>query len=226
MDGRRRTLSLAHGRRLGVLICVLAFAYSAMAPAGRADVAAAPSVTFALGSAAMQQAERLAVAHWGVPVCGGVVDIKWTTLDSPINATSSWLATDPNAPFADPANNTQCEIDLNIAQSFDWPKFCTVVIHEFGHLTGHEHSPDPNDIMSPYYTQPAPECTDGSSAPDVAVPVSSASTTTTQPVSAPSRRSTMRARKAAAKCRRARRSKKASAAAKRAACRTARQRTA
>lgn len=224
MDARPRTPSLALGRRLGVFICVLAFACSIMSAAARADVVASPSTTFAVGSAPMQQAERLAVRHWGATVCGGSVDVKWTTLDADVNATSSWLATDSNAPFADPAHNTLCEVDLNSTQTFDWPKFCTVVIHEFGHLTGHPHSDNANDVMSAYYSTPAPECTDGSTATDFAVPLPSSTSSSAQPASLPANRSTTRAaaRKAAAKCRRVRRSKKASAAAKRAACRAAR----
>ena len=33
----------------------------------------------------------------------------------------------------------------------DWERYCAIVIHEWGHLTGHRHSANPRSIMYPTY---------------------------------------------------------------------------
>jgi hypothetical protein len=115
-----------------------------------------PEAVFAVGSAPMQQAIALAKAHWGTNPCGGNVDIVWDGLDAEINAQSTW--SNPRSPYDNADLNNDCKVEFNQAASFDWPKFCTVTIHEFGHLSGKPHSPDANDIMAAYYNKPAPEC--------------------------------------------------------------------
>jgi len=115
-----------------------------------------PEVVFAVGSAPMQEAIQLAKAHWGTNPCGGTVNIVWDNLDADINAQSTW--SNPRSAYDNPDLNNDCQVEFNSIASFDWPKFCTVTIHEFGHLSGKPHSPDSNDIMAPYYNTPAPEC--------------------------------------------------------------------
>ena len=115
-----------------------------------------PEVVFAVGSPPMQLAQQLAKAHWGTDPCGGQVNVVWTSLAADINAQSSW--TNPRSAYDNADLNNDCTVDFNPTASFDWPKFCTVTIHEFGHLSGKAHSPDPNDIMAAYYNKPAPEC--------------------------------------------------------------------
>jgi len=39
-----------------------------------------------------------------------------------------------------------------------WRKFCSVMVHEYGHLAGQGHSPDPADIMFPRYVKPFGGC--------------------------------------------------------------------
>jgi hypothetical protein len=58
----------------------------------------------------------------------------------------------------DPSTYSDCSITYNLDVDWDWPKLCTVVEHELGHLSGHDHVNDPHDVMSPYYVFPAPEC--------------------------------------------------------------------
>jgi hypothetical protein len=43
--------------------------------------------------------------------------------------------------------------------TFDWAQFCTVLVHEYGHLTGHPHTADGDGVMSPIYRAPLPACT-------------------------------------------------------------------
>jgi Matrixin len=96
------------------------------------------------------QARQIADAHWGFDPCHGDIAISWGTLPADQNAISSWL--NQHADYGDPDNNTQCSVVFNTLQDWDWPKFCTVFVHEFGHLAGNPHSDDPDDVMFAYYT--------------------------------------------------------------------------
>lgn len=97
------------------------------------------------------EAWSIATAHYGVP-CGGPVAISWNHAGSSVNARSTWMTADTR----DPSNYTECAITFNYDVAWDWPKLCTVMEHEVGHLTGHVHEEDA--IMSTYYNGPSPEC--------------------------------------------------------------------
>ena len=105
----------------------------------------------------MSTAHGLAVSRWGVEACGGQVSVTWAHMGAGINARSQWMSTDVH----NPATYSQCSITYNLDVDWDWPKLCTVVEHELGHLSGHEHVNDPRDVMSPYYVYPSPECAAG-----------------------------------------------------------------
>jgi hypothetical protein len=84
---------------------------------------------------------------------------------------------------ADPSTYSDCSISYNLDVDWDWPKLCTVVEHEMGHLSGHDHVNDPHDVMSPYYVYPSPECGAGTAAATPAAtpdptPVASSSAST------------------------------------------------
>ena len=116
--------------------------------AGAVPVPAADALTTA--------AHALAVA-WGVEPCSGQVAVTWAHMGSGINARSTWMSVD----IHNPATYSQCSIAYNLDIDWDWPKLCTVIEHELGHLAGHEHVNDPHDVMSPYYVFPSPECATG-----------------------------------------------------------------
>src|SRR4051794_40358002 len=121
----------------------------------------------------MQTAQGIARQHWGVDPCGGQVAISWTPLAPQINATSTW--TNPRSSYDDPQLNGDCHIEFNSTMTFDWPKFCTVLVHEYGHLSGKPHSPDAHDVMAAFYLDALPECADpGASAPSSAPPAPAA----------------------------------------------------
>ena len=124
-----------------------------------------PQVPVPASDALTTTAHALAVAHWGVDPCAGQVTVTWAHMGSGINARSTWMSYD----IHNPATYTQCAISYNLDVDWDWPKLCTVIEHELGHLAGHDHVNDPHDVMSPYYVYPTPECAAGATAP-VAAP--------------------------------------------------------
>lgn len=118
-----------------------------------------------VGSPRLNAALALAVSHWGATPCGGQEQISWVAQAPQINAASTW--SNPTDLYANASQNTDCAIALNPAAQWDWPKFCTVVVHEVGHLDGQQHSADPTNVMTPVYNQPVAEC---AAAPDPQAP--------------------------------------------------------
>lgn len=121
-----------------------------------AHSAAPPSMRFPVGSPAMATAQGIARMAWGADACGGQVAIRWARMAPLINAGASWA--NDGGIWSSPAANTDCSVVLNAAVAFDWPKLCTVLVHEYGHLTGHRHSPNPRSVMYAYYVRPYPPC--------------------------------------------------------------------
>ena len=115
-----------------------------------------PETAFAVGSQPFQTAQAVARAHWGTDACGGQVALSWEVLEDDINAQSSW--TNPSSAYDHPQLNGSCKIVFNIRAEYDWAKFCTVVVHEYGHLNGKPHAADPGDVMAAFYTVPLGAC--------------------------------------------------------------------
>jgi hypothetical protein len=127
----------------------------AAAPAAAAD---SPATRWPAGGGTLRVAMSLGAERWGFSPCAGKVAVGWAALGNATNA-RSWWANDVD-PFSAPSANVDCEIALSTQVDWDWPKLCTVVIHEVGHLTGHDHVDDPDDLMNATYLRPAPECAD------------------------------------------------------------------
>ena len=134
------------------LVCALLAI--AMLPAA---AQAATTVPVPASDALTTSAHALAVAHWGADPCSGQVAVTWAHMGAGINARSQWMSVDVH----NPATYSQCSITYNLDVDWDWPKLCTVIEHELGHLAGHEHVNDPHDVMSPYYVYPSAECAAG-----------------------------------------------------------------
>ena len=149
---------------LAVLVMLVFGADSALAdsytaqptPLYYANDMVSPAVVFPIGGPAMLKARAIADQNWGYDPCGGNVAITWSTAAPSVNATATW--SNPTDAYADPQQNSDCSVAFNDQQAYDWPMLCTVFVHEFGHLTGHQHSTDQNDVMFPYYTQPIAVC--------------------------------------------------------------------
>jgi hypothetical protein len=143
--------------RLAALLAASTIALlSALVGAAGASAADSPVDVFGPATAPETLAREIAVAYWGVDPCGGQVTIVWTDQDPDLNATAVW----GNAvgDYTDALSNDQCQIRFNPEVAFTWPKFCTVMVHEYGHLAGHDHSDDPRDVMYPLYMGPIGVC--------------------------------------------------------------------
>jgi matrixin len=139
---------------LARLIVCAALALVALPTAALADDGEPPAVPVPAADSLMATAHSLAVARWATDPCGGQVTMSWSHMGIGINARSQWMSVDVN----DPSTYSDCAITYNLDVDWDWPKLCTVVEHELGHLSGHDHVNDPHDVMSPYYVFPAAEC--------------------------------------------------------------------
>src|SRR4051812_4311460 len=147
-----------------------------------------PQVPVPASDALTTTAHALAVAHWGVDPCAGQVTVTWAHMGAGINARSTWMSYD----IHNPATYSQCAISYNLDVDWDWPKLCTVIEHELGHLAGHDHVDNPHDVMSPYYVYPTPECAAASAPASAPAPV----TTAEAPAVAPAASKAMTKKKA------------------------------
>src|SRR3954452_4983525 len=187
--------------RLGALAATLLLALAVLAAPARAD-GASPAARWPVGGPALRTAMDLAAGHWGMTPCAGRVALRWAPLPGTINAQSSW-ANDVD-PYLQPSRNTECDIALNVAQDWDWPMLCTVMVHEVGHLTGHDHVDDPDDVMSASYVAPVQECVATPAPPEggAPAPATAAKTTAAAPRTAAKAKTPKRAATKAKKARR------------------------
>jgi hypothetical protein len=117
-----------------------------------------PERRFPIDGPAVAASRRVAVAHWGAEPCGGQVEMVWTALPAGTNAVATWR--NPFHAWNAPRENFDCRIQLNANGMFDFPKLCTVITHEFGHLLGRPHTPERGQLMSAYYERPIQPCVD------------------------------------------------------------------
>jgi Matrixin len=155
---------LSAARRLcAVSIAAAAFGTAAQAHADDSP----PAVRFGPGTQAESVARQIARDAWGGEPCGGQVTVTWGPLEASVNATSTWM--NPTDPYANPSQNYDCNVEFNTGADFDWTKYCTVMVHEYGHLHGQQHSDDKSSVMYPEYEDdhawPACESTADPTAP-------------------------------------------------------------
>jgi hypothetical protein len=213
MDGTR-----TRPRLLATLLVLAAtLAVALVPPTASADgddaTAMPPAARWPAGGSTLRTALTMGAEHWAMSPCRGRVTIAWSGALGPgTNAQSTWASPGID-PYAKPARNSDCSIVLATTVPWDWPKLCTVVIHEVGHLTGHDHVDDPSDIMYYAYMEPAPECAatpEPSETGPPPAPVSTVARTTAEPKTPKgSRRPAVRKRRPA-KARKTRRRSSAS----------------
>lgn len=99
---------------------------------------------------ATSHAQADARAYWQADPCAGNVIVGYgPTFRPTAEASAGWRLTDPF---------TECRITINPWRVRTWPHLCRTIVHEYGHLTGHEHSTDPSDVMYPVYRGPIGAC--------------------------------------------------------------------
>jgi hypothetical protein len=94
---------------------------------------------------------------WGEEPCGGSYRIELTTLPGEVRGHSSWREPASSlGPFTTPSGTwTDCVIQVPAtawtaeAVASEWSDACSVVLHEWGHLTGHPHSDVPGEPAEP-----------------------------------------------------------------------------
>jgi len=97
------------------------------------------SVVWPMDSPAMALAVHVAVTYWGEVPCGevGGVTLTWGTEDPGVLGFARWQRdTYTGAPI-------KCDVALNPLPAgrawHGWGELCATVVHEYGHLVGHEH---------------------------------------------------------------------------------------
>ena len=173
MDGRSRSrTTTSHALRAASLVLAAAAFFSTAA--ARAD-GAVP-----VDAGQVHAASDIAKTYWHATPCADQVAVGWSALDATVNATSTW--SNPVDAYSAPEQNAQCSITFNSALSWDWTRFCSILVHEYGHLTGHPHSADPADVMYAYYVAPVAECVAAAPAEPATAPSLTASAAALPPV--------------------------------------------
>lgn len=86
---------------------------------------------------------QIAENAWGP--CDGPITISRAPLDN--HALGRVIMVDANiCADGNPFNNT---ILITTKWRFSWQRYCTVLVHEDGHLHGRDHSLNPRSIMAP-----------------------------------------------------------------------------
>jgi Matrixin len=150
---RKREREISLGRTVGR--ATAAATILALAATGAAGAASGRRAHFSADAGVVQAAYALAVGYWHRTPCAGNVAFGWTDAPGSRMATAYWTS-DRSGDFTRYRN---CHIVLHRTVASDWPTFCTIVLHEMGHLTGHGHVRDRGSVMYPFYLGPRGPCT-------------------------------------------------------------------
>lgn len=71
------------------------------------------------------------------PVPCAAVEIRWG--QPPDAGVDAWTRRDVEP----------CVVNFREGAGFDWPVFCSLMVHEYGHLAGLDHSDNPLSVMRP-----------------------------------------------------------------------------
>lgn len=93
----------------------------------------------------IDRATAIAAKVWQNPCPAGTA-VQWSPLPDDIG---SWSSVNASQVAAWVTTGEGCVVHMRADQPNDWPWFCTIMIHEVGHLAGQHHVDNPNSVMSP-----------------------------------------------------------------------------
>jgi hypothetical protein len=110
---------------------------------------------FRQGRPASERAETVARATWGTLPCNGRVRLRFAPLPAELNAVSEWTQVVGSGELL------TCTVTFNARMRWRYVRFCSILVHEYGHLTGHAHTSDRADVMYPRYVRAFRPCAAG-----------------------------------------------------------------
>jgi Matrixin len=110
---------------------------------------------FRQGRPAFERAEAIARAAWGALPCDGDLRVRWAPLERDTNAVSTWTE------WEDGGRSFDCRVTFNERDEWSFTRFCSILVHEYGHLHGRRHSDDPDSVMYARYVSPYRPCAGG-----------------------------------------------------------------
>lgn len=144
-------------------------------------LAAATPAHAAVTQADLDRGIAAARDYWGdPPLCPGFTgnagEFRWVKIDeNPLHLAVAHLTQSYHLGVLTAI--TECHVELNSfardagARSLNDPDaFCAVIVHEYGHLLGHDHVADTGNVMNPQMTYTPPQCV--TPQPPTAVPAS------------------------------------------------------
>lgn len=139
--GSNNNISAGKTGILGLLVALLLLLAPAAAHAGELN-----------DQAWVKQGLNAAYKHWGAwPAACTSIRVASATPDESEDALARviWVPT-----IERPLTPDGCQILVNktylpVAPAYNGPEFCTVIVHEFGHLLGWAHPDDPSPLARP-----------------------------------------------------------------------------
>lgn len=124
--------------------------------AGSAQAHQSAHMSFPVHASALRAAESAAIEYWHGDPCSGRVTVRYghpreTVLGRPVSAWTSATTTSTTNVYTD------CVVTLDNSQwwaseeAVDFPAFCGLMVHEFGHLFGHWDDPQHDPRTSVKY---------------------------------------------------------------------------
>lgn len=112
----------------------------------------------ALASGQLQFAKRIAHRHYPMACGGHHITLKFRPLRGKEGGWAKWWWTGNNK--HNPSAWIDCSVTIDSRRHFATSKLCGIMVHEYGHLSGLEHSSNRYDVMCRLLTKKniPPDC--------------------------------------------------------------------